>query len=299
MELPRFSLVVPSFNSAATIARTLRSLQSQNYPNLELIFVDGASRDGTLDRAEPFRPLFQHWISEPDNGQIHALNKGFRLATGDIFGWLCADDELAPGALHAAASLFAAHPDADMITGGCRRKFSDGSEVKTEPEPGGRVLERIGYFNGIEQPSTFWKAPLHRRAGELDEHLSLAFDWAWWNRLKQAGARLVTTPEVLSHYYFSEANKTSSGGMRVARQMYWVIKHFGPLRGYLADIYMFLFRRFDLHGCYDNPQTAPPLRRWCFNRTLKLLLKLFGKELIYSYNWNWASKQERGLCWYK
>jgi hypothetical protein len=127
----------------------------------------------------------------------------------------------------------------------------------------------------------------------------LAFDWAWWNRLKRAGGQLATTPEILSHYYFSDTNKTSTGGMRVARQMYWVIKNFGPLNGRLADIYMFLFRHFDLHGCYDTPSNATPLRKWCYNRTLKILIRLYGKELIYSYNWNWASKQERSIRWYR
>jgi hypothetical protein len=195
------------------------------------------------------------------------------------------------------AKLFESHPEANLTTGGCLRKFTDSTVIRTEPGP--RVLERIGYFNGIEQPSTFWRAALHRAAGELDEDLPLAFDWAWWNRLKKAGARLVTTPEVLSYYYFSSTNKTSTGGRRVAGEMYRVIKQFGPLNGYLADIYWLLYKHFDLHGCYDQPPLHTRARRWTFHRTLKLLVTLFGRELIYSYNWNFASKQERNLCWYK
>lgn len=293
----RISLVVPSFNSAATIARTLESLRLQDYPALELFLVDGGSTDATLEIARPYLPLFKWWVSEPDRGQTEALNKGFRRASGDVFGWLCADDELAPGALRTVGRLFADHPEASVLTGGCLRKFADGTVVRTEPGP--RTLERISYHNGMEQPSTFWRATLHRAAGELDEDMHLAFDWAWWNRLKLAGARLITTPEVLSHYYFSPTNKTSTGGTRVAKEMYQVIKKFGPLRGRLADIYFFLYSRFDLHGCYDNPPTPTRLRRWCFRRVLKLLRVAFGEELIYSYNWNFASKQQRNLCWYK
>lgn len=297
MNFPRISLVVPSFDSAATIERTLESLRAQQYPNLEVFWIDGGSTDGTLERVRPYLTMFEWWVSEPDRGQAHALNKGFQLASGEIFGWLCSDDELAPGALQKVSRLFAEHPEANLLTGGCLRKFSDGTVIRTEPEP--RALDRVSYFNGLEQPSTYWKASLHRIAGELDENLHLAFDWAWWNRLKLAGGRLFTTPEVLSYYYFSATNKTSTGGTRVAKEMYRVIKQFGPLRGYLADIYLFLYRQFDLHGCYDTPPTPTRVRRWLFRRTLRLLRTAFGQELIYSYNWNFASKQQRNLCWYK
>lgn len=297
MNTPTISLVVPCFNAAATIERTLKSIQDQAYPNLEVILMDGGSKDDTMSIVRRHEKLFAKIVSEKDNGQTSAINKGFRLATGEIFAWLCADDELAPGALQSAAGFFTENPDVDVLTCGCDRVFSDGTIVRTEPRPD--TWERIGYHNGIEQPSTAWRAKAHRAAGELDESMHYAFDWEWWNRLRYSGARLAVTPRVCSRYHFSEVNKTSTGARKVVTEMYQVIKRYGPLRGYLADIYMFLYLRFDLYGCYDRPPTGGKTRTFFFKHTIRPLLKLFGRELIYSYNWNFASKQERGLVWWK
>ncbi|MGI8964506.1 MAG: glycosyltransferase family 2 protein [Limisphaerales bacterium] len=294
---PKISIVIPSFNAAQTIERALRSLVAQDYPNLELLLVDGGSQDNTLQIAQSYSQYFSKIISEKDRGQPHALNKGFKLATGEIFAWLCADDELAPGALWHVVELFQKNPEATLLTGGCTRIFSDGTIIHTAPQAD--LWKRISYLNGIEQPSTFWKAEIHPRAGQLDESYHFAFDCAWWNQVKISGANLITTNRILSHYHFSDTNKTSRGGTPLVREMYRVIKQYGPLHGYLADIYFFLYRHFDLHGYYDRPPAGPKIKRWIFKNTLKLLVKIFGKELIYSYNWNFASKQERNLCWYK
>jgi glycosyltransferase involved in cell wall biosynthesis len=297
MPLPTISLVIPTFNAAATLERTLHSLRIQDYPHLELILMDGGSKDATLEIARQFETAFTHIISEPDRGQANALNKGFQYATGDLWGWICADDELAPGALHHFAELFQANSQADCVTGGCLRRFWDGTDVITEPRPD--VMQRISYHNGIEQPSTLWTADLHRRVGGLDESYNFAFDWDLWNRFHRAQAQVITTPTVLSHYYFSDTNKTSTGGNALVAEMYRVIKKFGPARGYLADVYRLLYRQFDLHGCYDTPPTCDRWRSYAYRAVLKVLLKTFGTELIYAYNWNFASKQERDICWFR
>ena len=297
MNLRKISLITPCFNSAATLERTIQSVAVQNYPNLQWILMDGGSRDATLSIVQKYAGLFHKIVSGPDRGQTNALNKGFRFADGEIFGWLCADDELTPGTLAFVADFFEQHPDVDVLTGGCERIFSDGTVIRTEPRSD--TWKRIGYHNGVEQPSTFWRAESHRAAGELDETMHYAFDWEWWNRLRRSGARLAVTQDVFSRYYFSETNKTSTGARKVVNEMYRVIKRYGPLRGRLADIYRFIYLRFDLHGCYDNPPTCTKLRAFGLRHCLRPLLKLFGRELIYSYNWNFASKQERGMVWWK
>jgi len=294
---PRISLIIPSYNAVATMERTITSIAAQNYPSLEVILMDGGSRDGTMEIVQRYAGLFKVMVSEPDRGQAHAINKGFRLATGEIFGWLCADDELSPGALAQVAELFQKNPEASLLTGGCARVFADGTIIHTEPQP--QLWSRLAYQDGIEQPSTFWKASLHRAAGELDESYNFTFDWDWWNRMKRSGAKLATTPQILSRYHFSDSNKTSTGARALVNELYRVIKKYGPLRGYLADIYMFLYKNFDLHGYYDRPPKHHPMRGWFFRRALRILTSIWGKEIIYGYNWNFASKQERNLCWYK
>jgi glycosyltransferase involved in cell wall biosynthesis len=293
---PRISIVTPSFNAVSTIERTLRSVEAQGYPNLQLICIDGASTDGTVAVIEKFGRLVSHFVSEPDRGAAEAINKGFRKADGDVFCYLNADDELAPGALHRVASAFTEHPDADVITGGCTRFFADGSTLVTEvPE---RFVSVMALRNDIEQPSTFWRATVHRAVGELDESYRLAFDWEWWNRLRARGARFVRIPDVLSHYHFSESNLTSRGAQRVVDEMARVTRKYGPRRA--AWAYQFLYRVFDLNGYYDTPFPKLSKRRQLvFGKALKMLRRLCGPEIIDNYNWNWASKQVRGVVWYK
>jgi glycosyltransferase involved in cell wall biosynthesis len=310
--LPLISIVVPCYNAASTIERTLTSLIEQQYPNLEAIAIDGGSTDGTLEILDRYQHYFTKIISEPDRGQANALNKGFKLATGEIFGWLCADDELMPGALCYFANLFQERPEINAISAGCKRVFADGTTFNTHPRSD--VMQRIGYHNGIEQPSTLWRADLHRRAGELDETYNYAFDWVWWNQLQQAGANVLVVDRVVSCYYFSDTNKTSTGSRDTVQEMYRVIKNYGPIRGYLADIYLFLYQHFDLVGYYDKSPEIGHID-WCLylfkqqqHNRLKILAWLvylqglsilFGRDRILGYNWNFASRQERNLCWYK
>ena len=294
--LPRISVVTPSFNAAGTIERTLRSIEKQGYPSLQLLCIDGGSTDGTMAEIERFRHLVSYGVTEPDHGPAEAINKGFRKANGDIFCYLNADDEFAPDALHRVAAAFAAHPEADVVAGGCRRFFPDGSTVVTQVPD--RFLRVLALRDDIEQPSTFWRASIHRRAGELDESYRLTFDWEWWNRLLSWGARFVRVPDVLSHYHFSETNLTSRGAQRVIDEMLRVTRTYAPRRA--AWTYQLLYRAFDLNGFYDRPFPELSRRRQLiFAPALKALRWVCGPEIVDNYNWNWASKQVRGLVWYK
>ena len=309
--LPKISIVIPCYNAASTIERTVKSLISQQYPSLELILIDGQSQDGTMAIVDTYQHHFTQIISEPDRGQANALNKGFELATGEIWGWLCADDEFTDGALLYFANLFASRPEIDAISAGCRRIFADGSTFNTKPRAD--AMARIAYHNGIEQPSTLWRATLHQQAGSLDESYHYAFDWVWWNQLQQAGVQLLTTDRVVSCYYFSDTNKTSTGSRDLVNEMYRIIKHYGPRRGYLADVYLFIYNNFDLAGYYDKSPDTPyfswvfclllarqnPFKVFSWLCCLCGSIVIFGKDRILSYNWNFASKQERNLCWYK
>jgi glycosyltransferase involved in cell wall biosynthesis len=309
--LPRISIIIPCYNAVSTIARTIDSLITQNYQNLELILIDGDSKDRTMEIVDRYQEYFQVIISEPDSGQANALNKGFKLATGDIWGWLCADDELTPGALLHVAQLFQLHPDIDLVTAGCERVFPDRTQFLTKPRPD--VMTRMGYHNGIEQPSTFWRSTLHHQAGELDESYNYAFDWDWWNRLKLCGARVLTDKYILSRYHFSDDNKTSTGSRALVDEMHRVMQKYDSSDGRLADIYLWLYTDFDLAGFYDKPQHVGRIG-WIYHLltkdrhpykviywllSVKVLSIRYGRDSIEGYNWNFASRQERGLCWYR
>ena len=293
MGQPRISIVVPVFNCEETIERTLDSLVAQDYPDLEVIFVDGASKDRTVELAKRYEDLFAVFISEPDDGQSHAINKGFRLASGEIFNWLCGDDTYQKGALQHVAETFAANPEANMVVGTSRRIYADGNEEVLPAEPG--LMEIIGYRNGIDQPSAFWKAELHRAAGEINEDMQIGMDWEWWCRLRQAGAKVATTDRELSVYYFPVTSKTSSEPEGNVQAMFSIMKRHGPFNGELADVYLRLYRDYDLKGCYDSPPSAPEqlVREWW--AVLGELYKTYGRDYIDAYNWTWCSRQARGI----
>jgi glycosyltransferase involved in cell wall biosynthesis len=295
---PRISLVTPCLDAAATIDRTLDSIAGTGYPNLQYIVCDGGSSDGTLERVRRRGALVSRLISGPDKNVADAVNKGFRAADGEILCYLNADDALTPNALQQVAAFFSAHPEVDVLTGACERIYADGSEERTEVPAD--YLELLPYRNCLEQPSTFWRAAAHRRAGEFDDAFALAFDWEWWNRLQRSGARFARTPAVLSRYYFSDNNLTSRAGERVIDEMYRVTRRYARRGWAVARMYRFLYRSFDLRGYYDRPFTELSRRRQAlFGAVLATLYGVFGRRVVNAYNWNWASKQVRGLVWYR
>jgi glycosyltransferase involved in cell wall biosynthesis len=292
----RISIVIPNYNSRQVLERAIQSLIAQNYPDLQLILVDSVSTDESAQTIARHRQRFDVVIIEKDKNQAEALNKGLARATGDVVGWLCADDELLPGALHEVARMFQAHPESDVLSGGCQRVFPDGSTLICPPHP--KAWEIIGIQDQIEQSATFWKQDLQKKVGPLSLRYHLAFDWDLWNRFKRFGARPVSTEQVLSRYYFSATNKTGTAGRKFAEEAFTIVRRYGPLSGGLAHIYRFLYRHFDLHGCYDRPPTCTLLRSHLFVWTLAVLRALIGQRLLYLYNWHFASCQERGLKWW-
>lgn len=292
----RVSVVVPNYNSGAVLERCFQSLRNQTYAGLEVIVVDSLSADESGAVIERNRAWLSRVISEKDQGQADGLNKGFREAAGEIFAWLCADDELLPGALDQVAAIFRDHPDTDVVLGACERRFPDGSTTITPARED--AWRQIGVQNVIDQPSMFWRSSLHRRLGELDTSYQLAFDWDFWCRMRDAGARLRTTERRLSIYHFSADNQSGKAGTRHAEESFRILRRYGPRGGLLAYAFRLLYFKFDLKGCYDQPPTCTPGRARLFAAALLGFRFLFGKRLAYSYNWHFASCQERNLRWW-
>ncbi|MGH7214788.1 MAG: glycosyltransferase family 2 protein, partial [Tepidisphaeraceae bacterium] len=232
--LLRISIVIPNYNSGPVLERAIRSLVDQNYPNLQIIMADSCSTDESPAIIEKYKHAFDVLMVEKDKGQADGLNKGFARADGDIHGWLCGDDELTPGTLHHIAELFEKDPHAGVVTGACERIFSDGTSDVVKPDP--EMPWKMRVQNVIEQPSTFWRAALHRGIGPLDTKLHLCFDWEFWNRMRARGAKFVPTDRVLSRYFFSETNKTSSSGEKMIRELFEVLRRHGPMGGGLAYV---------------------------------------------------------------
>jgi glycosyltransferase involved in cell wall biosynthesis len=169
---PRISIVTPSFNQAQYIAATIESVMAQDYPNLEHIVIDGSSTDGTLEGLRRYPHL--KLVSEPDGGHADAINKGFRLATGDIWAFLNSDDTLLPGALHRVAAEIDPANGRHIVMGRCR--FIDaqgrfiGIEHPSQFQSHRRVLQ-VWKGHTIPQPAVFWTPEVWKTCGPMDDGL--------------------------------------------------------------------------------------------------------------------------------
>jgi GT2 family glycosyltransferase len=194
LTLPTITVVTPSFNAAATIEDTLRSVREQDYPHVEHVVVDGASSDGTVDileRAEDIR-----YVSEPDRGLSHAMNKGVAMASGSIIGWLNADDVYLPGALHAVGEAFAARPQAEWATGRCLIVDGAGREIrKGATAYKNLLLRRYSHAlyltqNFISAPATFARREAYQRH-PFREDYAMSMDYDVFLQLARAGDPIV------------------------------------------------------------------------------------------------------------
>lgn len=176
MNWPKFSVIVPSYNQATFIEETLRSVIDQNYPNLELIVIDGGSTDGSVDIIKKYETHITYWVSEPDGGQTPGLIKGFNKSTGDIQCWLNSDDLLQPGSLKEVAEFFVSHPDIDVVYGDALWIDSESKTLSIQREiPFNRFLWMHTY-NYVTSMSTFWRKQVYDKVGGLDPSYNLAMD---------------------------------------------------------------------------------------------------------------------------
>jgi glycosyltransferase involved in cell wall biosynthesis len=206
---PCISIVTPTFNQAHFLERTLQSVLAQDYPALEYIVQDGGSTDATPALLNRYRDRLAHVESAPDNGQAHALNRGFARATGEIMAWLNSDDLLLPGALNTVATYFAQHPEVDVVYGHRVVVDERGDEIGrwVLPPHDDKVLRWADY---IPQETLFWRRQIWEKSGgTLDENFHFALDWELLLRFQAAGAKMICLPRFLGAFRVHTLQKTS------------------------------------------------------------------------------------------
>jgi glycosyltransferase involved in cell wall biosynthesis len=232
--IPRISIVTPSYNQRAFIELALESVRSQNYASAEHIVVDGGSTDGTVEylRSLSGKAGWQHlrWISERDRGQSDALNKGFKMASGDIIGWLNSDDVYRSGCFAAITSAFENNRAVDILYGDTTwiDEKSNIIQVRREIEFSRFVLayHRVLY---IPTTSTFFRRRIFDDGNWIDTRYDYAMDYEFFLRLTNAGYRFQHIPCLLADFRWHSESKSCSQSEKHLAEHDDIARMYSPL----------------------------------------------------------------------
>jgi len=181
--LPKITIITPSFNQVQFLEKTILSVLNQNYPNLEYIIVDGGSTDGSLEIIKKYERQLAWWISEKDNGQSQAINKGLRQATGTWVGWQNSDDIYYENIFYDFASMALKNPGAGLIIGDLMIIDENDNVIRdmqfVKPTYKSILAEGMVLCN----QAAFWRRSLHQKIGFLNEKYQYSFDYEWFLRL--------------------------------------------------------------------------------------------------------------------
>lgn len=200
---------MPSFRQAAFLEEALRSVLDQDYPDKELIVMDGGSDDGSVAIIERYQARLAFWTSAPDDGQSDAMDRGFRRARGDLLCWVNSDDVLFPGALSAVAAAWHRTGGSDWIAGDCCWLDPAGRVTRCCRGMGWSGLLGGFGFPGVAAPSAFFSPGLYQSVQGFDRDLHYAMDTDLWLRFMRQGARYVRVPRYLWGLRLHPGAKTS------------------------------------------------------------------------------------------
>lgn len=226
---PRISVITPSYNQGQFLGECIDSVFRQNYPALELIIIDGGSTDESVQIIKANAARLAFWCSEPDAGQADAINKGLRMATGELVAWLNADDFYLPDALAHVARAHRQNPHASFY-------FGDGLRVEKNGDPlGGFFPEgRVGFdlralvygLNCLLQPATFINHARLLEVGLLDPTLHYGLDTDLWIRLATHAPPAPVTARLAASREYPQT-KTAGGSFTRAEELRRIAERYG------------------------------------------------------------------------
>lgn len=225
---PKISIVTVNFNNGEFLEATINSVIEQDYPNLEYILIDGCSTDNSLEIIKRYSEHFTYWVSEPDEGQYQAIQKGFERTTGEIMAWLNSDDKYLPRSLFTVAEIFNKYKDVNWLMGLAREYTEDGALVGQITLPWCR-WSKYRYltndFQFIQQESSFWSRELWEKAGgTLDFDYDLAGDMELWARFFRYEKLHTTTMELSGFRHRREGQRSKVGKKTYLEECLNVVK---------------------------------------------------------------------------
>lgn len=203
----KISIITPSYNQGQYLEETIQSVINQEYPDLEYIIIDGGSTDDSVDIIKKYEEDIDYWVSEKDNGQSDAINKGLKKATGDIVAWLNSDDLYCDNTLQNVAEIFTKNADVDLLYGRVINFCENENDVLWEVYPFNPVdfLKRTA----IHQPGVFWRRHVHNEIGYLDESIHYQMDYDLWVRIF-FNYNVMPVYETFSRFRIHKSSKTSN-----------------------------------------------------------------------------------------
>lgn len=209
---PKISIVTPSYNQGEFLEETIESVLSQGYENLEYIIIDGGSTDRSVEIIRKYEKHLTYWVSEKDNGQAHALNKGFAHATGDIYAYLNSDDVYFPKTFSKVSSLFKVG-ETKLIYSDIANLY-DGDRIVVKPKISFDFGVCLNAFMQIPQPASFWCGARHSEISGFDETLHYCPDYDFFlrltNDLNPEKAEVVHVKDVWAKFRLHDESKTVS-----------------------------------------------------------------------------------------
>ena len=210
MNLPKVSIVTPSFNQAQYLEQTILSVLQQDYEALEFIIIDGGSTDGSVEVIRKYEHQLAFWVSEKDRGQAHALNKGLAHATGEIVAYLNSDDLYLPGTFASVVEYFQNHPACEWLCGDTVMFGGGAEDVLISAQVPKSAAQALSWAYKAPQPGMFWKRKL--LLDGFDDRWRYCFDHELYVRLLLAGHECHHLPVTVAAYRLHPTSKTVAEG---------------------------------------------------------------------------------------
>jgi glycosyltransferase involved in cell wall biosynthesis len=244
---PLVSIITPSYNQADFLRATINSVLDQDYPRIEYIIVDGGSSDGSVEIIKEYQDRISWWVSEKDQGQTDAINKGFERATGELFAWINSDDVLHPQAVSEAVKFMSENPEVGLVYGDLNFIDQNGITIGSfnAKQTNYKKLRR-GWVH-VPQPAAFWRADLWKKIGSLDPSLFFAMDYDLWIKLASLAPVHYHEGSLWADFRIHDGSKTITADKQCWEEMlqihrrdggswfsmlvakYWIRKLVGPL----------------------------------------------------------------------
>ncbi len=291
------SIITPSYNQASYLEQTILSVLDQDYPRIEYLVIDGASTDNSVEIIKKYADQLTYWVSEKDNGQADAINKGFARATGEIIAWLNSDDYYLAGAVSSAVKIFEENPDAVLVYGDMLAVDEHGKTFNTLKYKQ-LTLKDLLCFQIIGQPAVFMRRSALEKTFGLDPALHFLLDHFLWIQIAQHGKILHVDQTWAAARYHAEA-KNRAKAAEFGREAFRILenvkldKKLAPILAQIDRRARASAHRVDARYLLDGGQPAASLSAWMralfthpptalarMNLFISAILNLWGLERL-------------------